>query len=199
MIKKILFGSKDKMKSAYLWNTCAAMLNAFQTVFILMLISRIDPVIDAGVFTIAFAIGNLMMAIGKYGIRQFQVSDVEEKYSFKEYTVARIITSIIMIAASFVYVGVNLASGLYDSSKSIVINLSGKSDRCGRRCDSWNVPAISSPGCGRKDPVYQNVYLYFCILSMLLFQQKPYPDICSGFACIIYSVRDIELYGNKRI
>lgn len=62
MIKKILFGSKDKMKSAYLWNTCAAMLNAFQTVFILMLISRIDPVIDAGVFTIAFAIGNLMMA-----------------------------------------------------------------------------------------------------------------------------------------
>ena len=64
-----------------------------------------------------------MMAIGKYGIRQFQVSDVEEKYSFKEYTVARIITSIIMIAASFVYVGVNLASGLYDSSKSIVIIL----------------------------------------------------------------------------
>lgn len=123
MIKKILFGSKDKMKSAYLWNTCAAMLNAFQTVFILMLISRIDPVIDAGVFTIAFAIGNLMMAIGKYGIRQFQVSDVEEKYSFKEYTVARIITSIIMIAASFVYVGVNLASGLYNSSKSIVIIL----------------------------------------------------------------------------
>ena len=123
MIKKILFDSKDKMKSAYLWNTCAAMLNAFQTVFILMLISRIDPVIDAGVFTIAFAIGNLMMAIGKYGIRQFQVSDVEEKYSFKEYTVARIITSIIMIAASFVCVGVNLASGLYNSSKSIVIIL----------------------------------------------------------------------------
>ena len=123
MIKKILFGSKDKMKSAYLWNTCAAMLNAFQTVFILMLISRIDPVIDAGVFTIAFAIGNLMMAIGKYGIRQFQVSDVEEKYSFKEYTVARIVTSIIMIVASFAYVGLNLASGLYNSSKSIVIIL----------------------------------------------------------------------------
>ena len=196
MIKKILFGSKDKMKSAYLWNTCAAMLNAFQTVFILMLISRIDPVIDAGVFTIAFAIGNLMMAIGKYGIRQFQVSDVEEKYSFKEYTVARIITSIIMIAASFVYVGVNLASGLYDSSKSIVIILICLAKVIDAVED---VPAISSPGCGRKDPVYQNVYLYFCILSMLLFQQKPYPDICSGFTCIIYSIRDIELYGNKRI
>lgn len=72
MIKKILFGSKDKMKSAYLWNTCAAMLNAFQTVFILMLISRIDPVIDAGVFTIAFAIGNLMMAIGNMEYASFK-------------------------------------------------------------------------------------------------------------------------------
>ena len=82
MIKSFLYGSKDKMKSAYLWNTSAAMLTAFQTVFILMLISRIDPIIDAGVFTIAFAIGNLMLAIGKYGVRQFQVSDVEERYRF---------------------------------------------------------------------------------------------------------------------
>lgn len=123
MIRKFLFGSKDKMKSAYLWNTCAAMLNAFQTVFILMLISRIDPVIDAGVFTIAFAIGNLMLTIGKYGIRQFQVSDVEEKYSFREYTASRIVTSIIMILASFAYVGVNFATGLYSTSKCTVVIL----------------------------------------------------------------------------
>lgn len=123
MIRKFLFGSKDKMRSAYLWNTCAAMLNAFQTVFILMLISRIDPVIDAGVFTIAFAIGNLMLTIGKYGIRQFQVSDVEEKYSFREYTASRIVTSIIMILASFAYVGVNFATGLYNPSKCMVVIL----------------------------------------------------------------------------
>ena len=52
MIKSFLYNSKNQNKSAYLWNTSAAMLNAFQTVFILMLISRIDPVIDAGVFTV---------------------------------------------------------------------------------------------------------------------------------------------------
>lgn len=123
MIRNFLFGSKDKMRSAYLWNTCAAMLNAFQTVFILMLISRIDSVIDAGVFTIAFAIGNLMLTIGKYGVRQFQVSDVEEKYSFREYTASRIVTSIIMILASFAYVGVNFATGLYNPSKCMVVIL----------------------------------------------------------------------------
>lgn len=123
MIQKWLFGSKDQLKSAYFWNTGAAMLNAFQTVFILMLVSRIDPIIDAGVFTIAFAIGNLMMTIGKYGIRQFQVSDLEEKYSFREYAITRSISCLVMILASFIYVGVNFFTGLYDFEKSLVIIL----------------------------------------------------------------------------
>ena len=123
MIKTFLYSTKDKIKSAYLWNTVAAMFNAFQTVIILMLISRIDPIIDAGVFTIAFAIGNLMMTIGKYGIRQFQVSDVEEKYSFKEYLTSRVGTTVIMIFASFIYVGYNHITGLYNIEKCIVILL----------------------------------------------------------------------------
>lgn len=123
MIKSFLYGSKDKMKSAYLWNTSAAMLNAFQTVFILMLISRIDPIIDAGVFTIAFAIGNLMLAVGKYGVRQFQVSDIKEKYSFREYVFSRILTSILMITASVVYVGYYYMTGVYNTEKCLVILL----------------------------------------------------------------------------
>lgn len=123
MIKKLLYNSNNPSKSAYFWNTTAAMLNAFQTVFILMLISRIDPVIDAGVFTIAFAIGNLMMTIGKYGIRQFQVSDVNEKYSYKEYFTSRIFTTIAMIVVSIIYVGYNYRIGLYNIEKCAVILL----------------------------------------------------------------------------
>lgn len=123
MIKSFLYNSKNQNKSAYLWNTSAAMLNAFQTVFILMLISRIDPVIDAGVFTIAFAIGNLMMTIGKYGIRQFQVSDVDEKYSFREYLTSRVATTVVMILVSFIYVGYNHLTGLYNIEKCTVVIL----------------------------------------------------------------------------
>ena len=121
MIKAFLYNSTDKTKSAYFWNTCAAMLNAFQTVIILMLISRIDPITDAGVFTIAFAIGNLMMTIGKYGVRQFQVSDVTEKYSFKEYVIARIITCTLMIITSVIYVGYDYITGLYNKEKCLVV------------------------------------------------------------------------------
>lgn len=123
MIKSFLYNAKDQEKSAYFWNTCAAMLNSFQTVFILMVISRIDPINDAGIFTIAFAIANLMMTIGKYGIRQFQVSDIKEKYSFKEYFSARSITVIIMILVSSCYCFYNFYTGLYDLEKTLVVFL----------------------------------------------------------------------------
>lgn len=123
MIKAFLYNTKDAQKTAYIWNTWAAMLNSFQSVLILMVISRIDPVTDAGVFTIAFAIGNLMLTIGQYGIRQFQVSDVQEKYTFREYIAARSITSFLMIAVSLIYVGIHFYTGSYDFEKSAAVFL----------------------------------------------------------------------------
>lgn len=123
MLKRFLLTSKNKLKSAYQWNASATLLNAFQTVFILLLISRMDPVNDAGVFTIAFAIANLMLTIGKYGIRQFQVSDVDEKYSFREYRASRVITCIAMMIASVIYIAVCFLAGSYNVSKCIVVAL----------------------------------------------------------------------------
>lgn len=123
MIRNFLYNTRNQVRSAYIWNTASAMLNAFQTVFILMLISRIDPIEDAGVFTIAFAIGNLMMTIGRYGLRQFQVSDVKEKYSFKEYLWARVITGVLTILAILTYVGFQYRGGLYTAYKSAVVFL----------------------------------------------------------------------------
>lgn len=123
MIKAFLYNTKDIQKTAYIWNTWAAMLNSFQSVLILMIISRIDPVTDAGVFTIAFAIGNLMLTVGQYGIRQFQVSDVKEKYTFREYVGARSITSCLMIFVSFFYTAIHYYNGTYDLEKSIVVFL----------------------------------------------------------------------------
>lgn len=123
MIKKFLYSTNNIDKSAYIWNTCSSMLNAFMTVFVLMVISRIDPVTDAGIFTIAFAIGNLMLAIGRYGIRQFQVSDLRENYSFKEYFGARVVTCILMCLIFIVYIGRNYFLGLYSLEKAVVILL----------------------------------------------------------------------------
>lgn len=123
MIKNILINSRSKEKSAYIWNSASAMLNSFQAVIILMVISRIDNIIDAGNFVIAYAIANLLIMVGRYGIRQYQVSDINEQFVFSEYLVLRIITTIIMMISAIVYIGILYYNGSYDAEKSIAVIL----------------------------------------------------------------------------
>ena len=122
-IKNFFVYSKEKEKEAYVWNSVSAILNSFQSVVILMVISRIDNINDAGTFVIAYAIANLMIMIGKYGIRHYQVSDIKEKFSFKTYFVHRITTTIMMILVAVIYVSFFMLRGEYDLNKSIVVIL----------------------------------------------------------------------------
>lgn len=79
------------------------MLNAFQSVVMLMVLTRACDLETAGVFTIAYASANLFLNIGNYGMRNYQASDVKPKYSFSTYARSRIITDMAMLACSAVY------------------------------------------------------------------------------------------------
>lgn len=79
-------------KSNFIWNTLAGLVNAAEAVILLMVVGRTNGLEDAGVLTIAFAIGNLMMTIGRYGVRNYQVTDVEDRLSFGSYFTHRICT-----------------------------------------------------------------------------------------------------------
>lgn len=121
IIRNPLMNSKNIDKSAYLWNTFAAMLNSFQTTLILLIITRMGNDYDGGVFTIAYAIGNLMMTIGKYGMRNYQATDVKEMYTYKEYIISRYISSIIMVISSAAYIVVCIFVNDYSADKCIVV------------------------------------------------------------------------------
>ena len=73
------------------------MLNAFQSVVMLMVLTRACDLETAGVFTIAYASANLFLNIGNYGMRNYQASDVEPKYSFSTYALSRAITDMAML------------------------------------------------------------------------------------------------------
>ena len=64
-----------------------------------------------------------MLTIGRYGIRQFQASDVVEKYSYREYYYSRVLTTGLMLAISLAYIGFEYGTGQYDGNKSIVVLL----------------------------------------------------------------------------
>ena len=81
-IVKFLEKTNNIKRSSYTWNALNAIISALQNPVILLVITRTNGVYDAGVFSIAFAIATLMLYVGLYGLRRFQSSDLDEKYSF---------------------------------------------------------------------------------------------------------------------
>ncbi len=122
MKKKPAYIQMDKIeKNSYIWNTVAGMLNAFQSVIILIVLTRVLGLYDAGVFTIAYATAILMLTVGKFGMRNFQVTDIREQYSFGEYKTSRVITVLTMIVASILYIVYALVFWEYTIGKATVV------------------------------------------------------------------------------
>lgn len=90
-------------KRSTIWNMCSGVLNAAQSALLLLIVTRCCGIIDAGVFSIATTIGYQMIAIGNYGMRNFQATDIQKKYSFKEYIASRYFTAGAMIIFLVVY------------------------------------------------------------------------------------------------
>jgi len=120
-IRTLLGKTNNIERSSYIWNSINAIVAACQCPVILMVMTRTNGVYDAGVFSIAFAVASLMMYIGLYGLRKFQASDVNEKFTFPEYHGARILTCFLMIVACIIYCIYGGIFKDYDTEKFIVI------------------------------------------------------------------------------
>lgn len=122
-IIKVLLNDKNITRNTFFWNAFSAVMNSFQTMLLLLIITRKNNVNDAGIFVMAYAVGNLMINIGKYGVRQYQVTDVKEKYSLRNYVNARYVSMLFMLLASAGYLGVNILINDYSYKKSVVVLL----------------------------------------------------------------------------
>ncbi len=83
---------KNKNRSSVIWNAAGGMFNAGQAAILLIFIAHKMDLVTAGIVTIAYAVANLFLSICKYGIRNYQVTDVKEKFSFSDYLYSRYIT-----------------------------------------------------------------------------------------------------------
>ncbi len=102
-MRKFLIGSRNIERDSYLWNMIGTTLMAFQSVILLMILTRVVGLADAGIFSIAYANANLMLVIGKYGMHNFHVSDTKPLYSFGDYRRSRILTVFLMLTVSLGY------------------------------------------------------------------------------------------------
>ena len=105
----------------YIWNAIGGMLNAGQSVFVLIIVTRVCGLEAAGLYSIAFATGNLFMYLGNYGVRNYQVSDVEEKFPFRSYVLHRLLTVALMLLVAAVYCTYSLLRGAYSPAKTMTV------------------------------------------------------------------------------
>lgn len=121
MIKKFLTNSKNVERSSYIWNMAGSLIMAFQSVIMLMILTRTAGLNASGIFTIAYANANLFLTIGKYGMRNFQVSDIRNKYSFSDYRNSRLVSTAAMILVSLLYLFYVSKENGYSTEKSLII------------------------------------------------------------------------------
>lgn len=103
-------------KRDYLWNTVGQTL--WGTLFPLLTIvaTQLAGAEEAGRFNLAFTVATLLLFLGNYGVRTFQVSDLDEMDSFGAYQVQRILTCVLMLACGAVYCAVRH----YDAAMSLI-------------------------------------------------------------------------------
>lgn len=87
----------------FIWNSIG--VGAWGMVFpiLTMIATQLAGVEQAGMFSMAFVTGSLLMIIANFGVRTYQISDVEETHSFADYQVNRWITCVLMVVVGLVY------------------------------------------------------------------------------------------------
>lgn len=87
----------------YVWNTIGIGVWGMVFPVLTVVATQLAGTEQAGRFSMAFAAGTLLMFLSNYGVRTFQVSDIDEKNSFASYQLNRWITSIIALVMGLLY------------------------------------------------------------------------------------------------
>ncbi|TFH53761.1 lipopolysaccharide biosynthesis protein [Actinomyces viscosus] len=81
----------------YFWNTAASVMMSLATVVLLVVVTRTAGLAAAGVFGLAYKVGQQFQPLGMYEIRPYQVTDLQHRFGFGTYLATRIVTVGLMV------------------------------------------------------------------------------------------------------
>ena len=87
----------------FIWNSIG--MAAWGMVFpiLTMVATQLVGAEDAGRFSMAFVVASLLMILANFGVRTYQISDLEEKHSFSDYQINRVLTCVAMMVVGVLY------------------------------------------------------------------------------------------------
>lgn len=108
-----------QFRKNFIWNILGTGFNAFNSLFFMIAVTRINGVDNAGIFTIAFSTACIIYIVGVYAGRIYQVTEPDKSITDKEYIINRIITTVSMLILVILF---SVIRG-YDIFKSTVFLL----------------------------------------------------------------------------
>jgi len=109
----------SNFKKSVIWNSIGGALNSFNSLFFLIIVTRINGMNEAGIFSLAYASACMFYIIGVYSGRTYQVTENNKKITDNEYIINRLMTVTIMLVVSIAF---GIANG-YLGQKMLVFIL----------------------------------------------------------------------------
>lgn len=81
----------------FIWNSLGTGINSFNSLFFLIIVTRVNDIQTAGIFSIAYATATILYTLAMYSGRLCQVTDIENKIKDKDYIANRALTCFIML------------------------------------------------------------------------------------------------------
>ncbi len=81
----------------FIWNSLGTGINSFNSLFFLIIVTRVNDIQTAGIFSIAYATATILYTLAMYSGRLCQVTDIKNKIKDNDYIVTRFLTCILML------------------------------------------------------------------------------------------------------
>lgn len=118
-LKKVKLADEQNFRKNFIWNMLGMTFNSFNSLFYMVIVTRINGTDEAGIFTLAFSVACLVFYIGTYAGRVYQVTDSNKIISTSDYVAHRLIAFAVLVIASITY---SVIMG-YSGQKLIVVLL----------------------------------------------------------------------------
>lgn len=106
----------------FVWNSIGSGTWGMVFPIVTMVSTQLVGAEEAGMISMAFVIALLLMFVGNFGVRTFQISDLDSKHSFKDYQANRWITCILMLLAGWAYCHIRGYTGeMFNISMAVII------------------------------------------------------------------------------
>ena len=105
------------LRKNFVWNLIGSTASSFASLFFMMIVTHLNGIDDAGIFSFAFSTASIYVVRGIYSGRTFQVTDKNKKTTDSDYFYLKFATCIAMLVSGLIFC---LVRG-YTGEKLIVI------------------------------------------------------------------------------